>query len=92
MENGIKFGKLIGMKETIAWFLGADIFSMVTYHLLQTHISDFVIDQTVKIVASIFVGLIGGFMGIIGKKVGEDYIKHRKQKKERNGQVKRDSK
>lgn len=71
------------MRETVKWFIGGDLlFSMVAYWLLQTKVPDFVIDQTSKMVAAIFIGFIGGFMGIIGKKVGEDYLKERKRKKD----------
>lgn len=70
------------MKGTLIWFLGADLSSTITYYLLQTNIPDFVIDNTVRITAAIFVGFIGGFMGIIGKKVGEDYLRSRKHKKD----------
>lgn len=69
------------MKDTAIWFLGADLCSTITYWLLQAHLSEFVIDNTVKMVLAILVGFIGGFMGVIGKKVGEDYLKERKLKK-----------
>lgn len=70
------------MKNTAIWFLGADLCSTITYYLLQTNIPDFVVDNTVKMAAAIFVGFIGGFMGVIGKKVGEDYLKEKKRKKD----------
>jgi len=72
------------MKDTAIFFVGADLFSTLTYYMLQITPSDFVIDNTAKVFAAIFVGFIGGFMGVLGKRVGEDYIKNRKQKKDAN--------
>ena len=68
------------MKDMIAWFLGADILSTITYYILQAHLSDYVIDNSMKVAAALFVGFIGGFMGVLGKKVGEDYLRQRKSK------------
>lgn len=68
------------MKDMVAWFLGADLLSTITYYLLQAHLSEYVIDNSMKVAAALFVGFIGGFMGVLGKKVGEDYIRQRKAK------------
>jgi len=72
------------VKDTAIYFLGADLFSTITFYLLQINESDFVIDNTAKVFAAIFVGFIGGFMGVLGKRVGEDYLRQRKQKKDAN--------
>ena len=72
------------MKESIRYFLGADIIGMMTYFYLQISTGDFVIDNTAKVFAGIFVGFISGFCGVLGKRAAEDYVKQRKQKKDAN--------
>lgn len=72
------------MKQNLAWFLGTDLFSGFTYYFLQIGVNDYVIDNTMRVFAALFVGFIGGFMGVLGKRVGEDYLKKNKNKKDAN--------
>lgn len=69
------------MKDDVIYFLGADFITTMAYIILQT-VPEFVVDGTAKMVAAIFVGFIGGFMGIVGKRVGEDWVRYRKMKKD----------
>lgn len=70
------------MKQTAVWYLGADLLTGTTFYLMQINASEFVLDNTAKVFAALFVGFIGGFMGVLGKRVGEDYLKQRKAKRD----------
>lgn len=71
------------MKDDLYYFLGADLLTVWFWNFLQiTPVGEFVVTESLKVFAAIFIGFIGGFMGVIGKRVGEDYIRQRRQNKQ----------
>lgn len=77
------------MKENVTWFLGADILTSTAFMILQMDTGEFVIANTVKVLAAIFVGFIGGFMGLLGKSMAEDHLRIRKMKRDAKNKNKR---